>query len=319
MAIARQLGLTAHWAPCSPWPRRTRPRIAVEARPSSPNPRSVAAADHFTSPRVTPSPRPPTRAHCPRLQRSPARSPGSPASRPLSCILSGSREPPFTMQANFAANPAGFRPRPVPAAAGSARWPWRALTRPGPPRGAGDRQRRLPEPQPSPTRRTMPPTWPPSSAGSASRWCRHRSLDMAGFAATLRASPGHSTAPTSRCSSMPAAGLQVDGASTPCPSMPGSRRARISTSGGQARQPDRPDGQGAALDHPARCLPQPALARSPAPPPRPGSRRQHRLGSYIAFSTAPGNVAYDGEGTRNSPSPPPCSKNLGRVRMSISA
>lgn len=40
-------------------------------------------------------------------------------------------------------------------------------------------------------------------------------------------------------------------------------------------------------------------------------------GSYIAFSTAPGNVAYDGDGTRNSPFTAALLENLGREDVDI--
>ncbi|MFO1106722.1 MAG: caspase family protein [Amaricoccus sp.] len=146
-------------------------------------------------------------------------------------------------------------------------------------------------------------------------------LDMAGFAATLRRFAQALDGADVALLFYAGHGLQVDGVNYLVPV-----DARIEASSDLDFQAVKLDSLIALMDKEAplsiilldACRNNPlsrALTRSAATP---GLAPQSiASGSYIAFSTAPGNVAYDGEGTRNSPFTAALLENLGRENVDI--
>lgn len=146
-------------------------------------------------------------------------------------------------------------------------------------------------------------------------------LDMAGFAATLRRFAQALDGSDVALLFYAGHGLQVDGVNYLVPV-----DARIEASSDLDFQAVKLDSLIGLMDKGAplsiilldACRNNPlsrGLTRSAAAP---GLAPQSiASGSYIAFSTAPGNVAYDGEGTRNSPFTAALLENLGRENVDI--
>jgi uncharacterized caspase-like protein len=146
-------------------------------------------------------------------------------------------------------------------------------------------------------------------------------LDMAGFASTLRTFSREVEGADVALLFYAGHGLQVDGTNYVIPV-----DAKIETSSDLAFQAVKLDTLIGVMDKSAQlsiilldaCRDNPlsrSLTRSAAPA---GLAPQSiASGSYIAFSTAPGNVAYDGEGTRNSPFAAALLRNMAREDVDI--